>query len=180
MLLAILMKAMMASDRSAELVDVVPALRRALGFLAPAVASMQLFDELVVCLVAVLTFGVILRTLLPALFPIVHLDLGVGEPRESGHEWNRQPAARIPNAGKGRATLSSNPSGDFKVKNRGWPTRLCFGVVSRAVSTSSARHVANARYASVVIDGASRDSVRAVRLGDVVAARFVANACDSW
>ena len=54
----------MSADRAAEDVGVVLALRRALGFLAAAVLSVEIFDERGVGLVAVLPFSVILCALL--------------------------------------------------------------------------------------------------------------------
>ena len=67
MLLAILMEPVVARDR---LVGVL--LWRALGFFAAAMPAVQAFDELGVCLVAVLSLRVVLRPLLPS-FRICHV-----------------------------------------------------------------------------------------------------------
>src|SRR5581483_957098 len=63
-LLAVLRKAMVSRDRTPERVDVLVALRRALGLLAAAVLAVQRLDERRVGLVALLSFGVRLRTAL--------------------------------------------------------------------------------------------------------------------
>jgi hypothetical protein len=76
MLLAVLVEAMMSNDRSAEFVEVVLALGRALRFFTSAMSPVKLLDEFGVRLVAVLTFAVGLGSLLFAL-SVVHCDLAV-------------------------------------------------------------------------------------------------------
>jgi len=76
MLLAVLLETMMSTDRAAEFVEVVLALRRPFRLLASTVPSVKAFDELTVRLVPALTFSVLLGSLLLA-FSVVHCDLAV-------------------------------------------------------------------------------------------------------
>jgi hypothetical protein len=74
MLFAVLVEAVVTTDRASELVEVVPALRRSLRLLTSAVPPVKFLDEFGMRLVAVLTLGVGLRTLLLAL-SLAHVDL---------------------------------------------------------------------------------------------------------
>jgi hypothetical protein len=74
MLFAILVEAVMTTGRTSEFVEVVSALWRSFRLLTSAVPPVKLLDELGMRLVAVLTLGVGLRALLPAL-SLAHVDL---------------------------------------------------------------------------------------------------------
>jgi hypothetical protein len=74
MLFAVLVKAVMATDRTPECVEVVSTLRRSFRLLTSAVSPVNFLDELGMRLVAVLALGVGLRALLPAL-SFAHVDL---------------------------------------------------------------------------------------------------------
>jgi hypothetical protein len=74
MLFAILVEAVMTTGRTSEFVEVVSALRRSFRLLTSAVPPVKLLDELGMRLVAVLTLGVGLRSLLLAL-SLAHVDL---------------------------------------------------------------------------------------------------------
>src|SRR6266536_5997079 len=76
MLLTVLFKAMMSTDRSAELVEVVLTLGRSLRLFTSTMPPVKLLDEFRVRLVAVLTFGLFLRPLLFAL-SVIHCALAV-------------------------------------------------------------------------------------------------------
>src|SRR5215208_3223694 len=84
MLLAILVEPVMALDRASVLVDVVLPLRCAFGFLASAVLPVQAFDERRMALLAMLSFGVLLRSLLDAVLRLRHESLAVDVERNRG------------------------------------------------------------------------------------------------
>lgn len=95
-----LLKSVMSAGRAAELVEVVLALRRAFRLLTSAMAPVDFLDELGVCLVTVLPFGVSLRTLLVVLSSM-HVGLAN---RISSGTAERPPGYE---SGKGRAILSN-------------------------------------------------------------------------